>query len=308
MKGSAGRSRSEVSVNVHRFAAGQGGHITREQLEAAGVPQATVTRWVSSGKLVRVYRGVYAVGHLQSHPVNAAHAALLAGGDRCALAGGCGLVLWEVWRHWPRQLEIVLAGDRRPSGLIVHQSQTLLRRDIRTVQGLRVTSPARTLLDTAERLKPEQLTRAVNDLRLRRLLTVEQLIDVTDRNPNHRAVTLLRPQLEQAQPEPTRSVLEDRFLPLLRKHGLPIPTINTHVCGYRVDAYFTEHRLIVELDGWGSHRTRHRFVEDRRQDRAILTATGIPTVRLAYEDVTDSEMAQLGGLLASRACASGSAS
>jgi len=291
---------SDLTQNVHRFAARQGGHVTREQLLSAGLSQRTVDRWVRGKQLIRVYRGVYAVGHLQSNPVNAAHAALLAGGPRSALAGSCGLVLWNVWRYWPKQLEIVIAGNRRPAGLIVHQSSTLRQRDVKQVDGLRVTSPARTLLDTATRLSAKQLTRAVNDLRLRRELSLDDLADVIARNPTHPATTLLRPHLELAQPEPTRSVLEDRFLPLLRKHGLPTPQINTDVCGYRVDACFAEHRLVVELDGWGSHRFKERFLEDRRQDFAILTATGMPTVRLPYDDVGDAAIAQLGGLLRSR--------
>jgi very-short-patch-repair endonuclease len=209
-------------------------------------------------------------------------------------------VLWNVWRFWPKQLEIVTAADRRPSGLIVHLSTTLLRRDIRRVQGLRVTSPARTMLDTATRLTPERLTRAINDLRLRDLLTISQLEDVIARNPKHHAAALLRAHLEFAQEEPTRSALEDRFLPLLRRHGLPTPVINTHVCGYRVDAYFPDHRLVVELDGWKSHRTKDRFLEDRRQDFAILSATGITTVRLPYEDVTDTVIPQLREVLERR--------
>jgi hypothetical protein len=274
--------------------------VTRAQLLDAGLDPRTVERWVASGKLIRVYRSVYAVGHLQRNPIDAAHGALLAGGQRCALAGGCGLVLWDVWRYWPKQLEIVTAGDRRPSGLRVHLSTTLLQRDIRIVQNLRVTSPARTLLDTAPRLKPERLTRAINDLRLRGLLTIDDLIDVIARNPTHKAVTVLQPHLEFAQPEPTRSVLEDRFLPLLRRHGLPTPQINIHVCGYRVDAYFPDHRLIVELDGWRTHRTKERFIQDRRQDLVILAATDIPTVRMPYEDVRDAVVPQLRGLLASR--------
>ncbi|HEX3615031.1 MAG TPA: type IV toxin-antitoxin system AbiEi family antitoxin domain-containing protein, partial [Solirubrobacteraceae bacterium] len=278
---------------VHRFASGQGGHVTRDQLVAAGLSNRTIDRWVKHQQLVRVYRGVYAVGHLQSNPINAAHGALLAGGDRCALAGGCGLVLWGVWRYWPKRLEIVLAGDRRPTGLIVYRSATLLQRDITTLQGLRVTSAARTMLDNAERLTPKQLARAINELRLRDVLTIDQLADVLARNPTHPAVTLLQPHLEFAQPEPTRSGLEDMFLPLLRKHGLPTPEINVQVVGYRVDAYFPEHCLIVELDGWKHHRTRERFLEDRRQDFAILAATGIPTVRLPYDDVGDATIPQL---------------
>ena len=284
-------------MNVHGFAARQGGHVTWAQMLEAGMTARTISRWVASGKLIRVYRGVYAVGHLQSNPINAAHAALLAGGERSALAGGCALVLWGVWPRWPKRLEIVTAGDRRPTGLIVHQSATLLQRDVREAQGLRVTSPARTLLDTATRLKPERLTRAVNDLRLRNMLNIDQLADVIDRNPNHKAVTLLKPHLELAQPEPTRSPLEDRFLPLLRKHGLPTPQINVHVAGYRVDAYFPEQRLVVELDGWGPHRFKERFLGDRRQDFAILAATGIPTVRLPHGDLGDAVIPQLTAVL-----------
>ena len=291
--GSAGDSASDLPQNVHRFASTQGGYISREQLRQAGLSQRTIDRWVGSGKLLRVYHGVYAVGHLQSNPINAAHAALLASGPRSALAGGCALVLWGVWRHWPKRLEIVTAGARRPSGLIVRRSTTPLGRDVRLVEDLRVTSPARTLLDTAPRLRPEQLTRAVNDLRLRRELSLADLADVVARNPTHPAVTLLKPQLEFAQPEPTRSVLEDRFLPLLRRHGLPTPHINVHVAGYRVDAYFPDHHLIVELDGWGSHRFKERFLGDRRQDFAILARTGIPTVRLPHADVNDTVIPQL---------------
>ncbi|HEX3804286.1 MAG TPA: type IV toxin-antitoxin system AbiEi family antitoxin domain-containing protein [Solirubrobacteraceae bacterium] len=279
------------AYNVHRFAERQGGHVTRAQLYASGLAPRTVADWIARGRLIRVYRGVYAVGHLQSNPVNAAHAALLAGGERSALSGACALVLWGIWKQWPKHHEIVIASDRRPSGLIVHQSKTLLGCDIKRVQGLRVTSPARTLLDMAPRLTPKQLARAVNDLRLRKLLTLDDLADLIARNPTHRGVTLLRPHLELAQPEPTRSSLEDDFLPLLRKHGLPTPRINVHVAGHRVDAYFPDHNLIVELDGWGSHGTKGAFVGDRRQDADILAKEGIPTVRFPYEDVVGTGIA-----------------
>jgi len=299
--GSSGGFPTDLPGNVHSFAAKQGGHITRAQLLETGLDPRTVERWVAKGQLIRVYRGVYAVGHLQSNPINAAHAALLAGGERSALAGPCALVLWGIWRHWPKRLEIVMAGDRRPTGLVVHHSATLLKRDITIVQGLRVTSPARTMLDSARRLAPEQLTRAVNDLRLRDLLTIDQLADVTARNPTHPSVSRLQSELEFAQPEPTRSVLEDRFLPLLRRHKLPTPQINVRVAGYRVDAYFPDHALVVELDGWKTHRSKVRFLGDRRQDFAILAATGIPTVRLPYDDVNDATIVKLGRLLEQRA-------
>ncbi len=204
--------------------------MTRTQLLEAGLDPRTVERWAATGKLIRVYRGVYAVGHLQSNPVNAAHAALLAGGERSALAGACALVLWKVWRSWPKQLEIVTAGDGEavgPDRAPLHNPA-----EARHQEGGWPSRYSARRGRCSTRLtvsKPERLTRAINDLRLRGLLKIEDLEDVSARNPTHPAVTLLRPHLEHAQPEPTRSELEDRFLPLLRKHGLPTPQINVHV-------------------------------------------------------------------------------
>jgi very-short-patch-repair endonuclease len=251
-----------------------------------------------------VYRGVYAVGYRSSNPVERAHGALLAGGECAALTGAAALVLWGIWRNWPEDLEIIVSRDRRPSGVIVHRSITLRERDFTVIQGLRVTSAARTLLDAAPRLTEKQLTRAVNDLRLRKLLKLEALVDVVQRNTTHGGVTMLRPLLEIAQPEPTRSELEDAFLKLIRRNRLPVPQMNVHVWGHRVDAYFPQHRLIVELDGWETHRIRAAFVDDRRKDAEILAATGIPTVRFVYDDTVyrvDKTVAHLKAILRARA-------
>jgi very-short-patch-repair endonuclease len=302
--GSEGRFPPPLTENVPSFAERQGGHVTRSQLLALGIGRRTVDRWIASGHLIRVYRGVYAVGYRSRNPIERAHAAVLAGGEGSALADGTALVVWGIWKRWAQPLEIVIAGDRRPSGLVAHRSKNLLPRDITVVNGLRVTSAARTLLDTAQRLTEKQRTRAVNDLRLRNLVTLDALADVIERNPTRRGVTLLRPLLEIAQAEPSRSKLEDAFMKLITGHALPVPQINVHVGGHRVDAYFAQHRLIVELDGWASHRTRTAFVNDRRQDADILAATGIPTVRLVYDDTLlhpDATAARLSAILKARA-------
>lgn len=261
--------------------------MTRAQA-LAEISRSTLERWLGTGRLIRVYAGVYAVGRLPTNPIDRAHAPLLAGGDGCALAGGSAFVLWGLWTRWPDPPEIICGEPRRPRGVTARRSSTLAPRDITTVDGLRVTSTARTLLDMAPRLSPQQLTRAVNDLRLRRLLDPRALADVAARNARHKGANLLQHVLESAQPEPTRSVLEDTFLRLLQRHGLPQPQVNVHVAGYRVDALFSAQGLVVELDGWATHRTKHSFQRDRRQDADILQATGMPTVRLTYEETTRS--------------------
>lgn len=260
--------------------------MSRAQLLRLDVPARTIERWLAKGLLIPVHRGVYAVGHLATNPLDTAHAALLAGGPSAALAGESAIVLWGVWRRWPAQHEIIVTADRRLSDVTVRQSSTLSHRDITVEQAIRVTTPARTLLDITPRMNDRQLLRAVNDLRLQHHLTVGAIRDVVDRNRRHPGAGRLRSTIDEAQREPTRSELEDRFLQMLQRFGLPTPQVNVHVAGYRVDAFFPNHRLIVELDGWATHGTRHAFRRDRRQDAEILAATGIPTIRLSYDDTT----------------------
>ena len=78
---------------------------------------------------------------------------------------------------------------------------------------------------------------------------------------------------------PTRSQLEDEFVAFTERFGLPRPAINVFVAGYLVGALFREQRVIVELDGYGYHRTRGSFERDRDRDANTL-ADGLVTVRV----------------------------
>jgi very-short-patch-repair endonuclease len=282
----------------------QGGHITRTQLLGLGLTCRQIDYRVRIGRLINVHRGVYAVGVLPSNPIDRARGALLAAGPHSALARWSAAAYWGLARNWPTTVELVSAADRRHRAIRIEVSERLLGRDIRKIDGLRVTSPARTLLDTAPKMTSKRLTRAINDLRHDRKLTLPQLRDVVARNPRHSGSKPLKSVLEISQPEPTRSELEDAFLALLRKHRLPTPEVNVEVAGYLVDAYFPDHQLIVELDGWLTHQTKHAFTRDRRQDAEILGRTGISTIRLTYQQTkqTGTRTAQdLAAILARRA-------
>jgi very-short-patch-repair endonuclease len=76
----------------------------------------------------------------------------------------------------------------------------------------------------------------------------------------------------------TRSGLEEAFLGLVRRAGLPRPQLNARVCGFEVDAYWPDSGVVVELDGFAYHRTRRAFEADRRRDIA-LQAAGLRTAR-----------------------------
>jgi very-short-patch-repair endonuclease len=273
-------------MSIGDLASTQGGHITREQLLGLALTRQQIEHRLTIGRLIRVHHGIYAVGHLPSCPHDRAKAALLTTGQRSALAGWSAAALYGLEKQWREPLELISAGDRRPPGLRVTRASTLLRRDIRAVDDLRVTSPARTALDLAARTTPKRLTRVINELRMEHRLTERQLKDVTERNPRHPGAKHLRPLIRELQREPTRSELEEAFLELIAEYELPTPKVNFKVAGKRVDAYFPEHRLIVELDGYATHGTKAAFSRDRAQDAYIFEVTGIPTIRYTYDQTT----------------------
>jgi Transcriptional regulator, AbiEi antitoxin len=275
--GNSGRSRllSDVGRNfaideeIAQIAARQHGNVTRAQLAVLGVADVAINHRVNRGRLHRVYRGVYAVGRPPTSPLEKASAAVLACGPRAALSHGSAMTLWGFWRRWDEPFEVTVADDRRPKGIRIHRTSTLLRRDVVVVQGIRVTSIARTLLDMATRTRPKSLTRYINDSRRNERLTLNNLADVAIRCATHPGAPVLK-EFAASEHNWTRSGLEDRFLPFCQRYGLPAPLTNITLYGYEVDVYFPVERVVVELDGWPFHRYRRSFEDDREQDAAML--------------------------------------
>jgi very-short-patch-repair endonuclease len=88
--------------------------------------------------------------------------------------------------------------------------------------------------------------------------------------------------------ERTRSELEAAFLAVLDAHGLPRPAINRLIelpNGWvEGDAVWSKQRLVVELDGYAAHGTRHAFEDDRARDRELQVA-GWRTARITARQV-----------------------
>ncbi len=96
--------RGPPAARAGAIAARQHGVISRPQLRDAGIAPTTITRWVDTGHLFRLYRGVYAAGHPQLSREGRWMAAVLAGGVHSFLS------------HWSsaEALGIVRPGTRRP--------------------------------------------------------------------------------------------------------------------------------------------------------------------------------------------------
>lgn len=145
--------------------------------------------------------------------------------------------------------------------------------EVTTIDGIPVTTPTRTLLDLAATLPRRAVEQAVNQAEILNL-------PVEVAHPGRRGVTRLR----QLEPARIRSELERRFLAFLKAAVLPRPQINTYIEGFEAHFAWPDQRLVVELDGYATHRTRHAFETDRARDRH-LQARGWRVVRVTWRQL-----------------------
>jgi hypothetical protein len=274
--------RGHIAAQIQRAAGRQYGHVTREQLLEVGVPPRTIGRWVNGRRLIRVHAGVYAVGHQQHSAPARAMAAVLACGPKAILSHDSAAALWGV-RAWPSVPEVTAPIHHQRPGIRTHRTQTLATNQVRRHRSIRVTSPARTILDIQSRLTAAQLIRAVNDLRIAKHLRATELERLLNASPRIKA-------LIDPDEAPTRSPKEDEFLAFCQKHGLPRPKINAKLHGHEVDALFEAEKVVVEIDGWRYHSSHKSFESDRDRD-ADLAQYGYLTVRVTSERLGGSRAA-----------------
>jgi very-short-patch-repair endonuclease len=258
----------------------QHGVLTRQQLIELGLTDPGIVRRMRDGRLWRIHQGVYAVGRPTVTLKGRFIAAVLSCGPGAALSHiAAGVLLGVVKQRGPRiDVTVPRGGQRRRRGAVIIHRAALPDIDVTTKDGIRVTTPARTLIDLADVLTPRQLERALDEAHYLRL----DLSDLRPR-PGRRGSGLLARVLARHEhgTTRTRTDLEERMLDLCRRFGLPTPEVNTTIDGYEVDFLWRDQRLIVETDGWQAHGTRSAFESDRRRD-ADLVAAGWRVLRISY--------------------------
>ena len=142
--------------------------------------------------------------------------------------------------------------------------------------GIPVTSPVCTLVDLATRLNRPQLEAAISEANKRDLTDPESLRSALGRLAGRPGVTLLRETLDRRTFRLTDSELERRFLPIVRRVGLPPPETGETVNGFEVDFYWPGLDLVVETDGLRYHRNPAQQARDRLRDQTHLAAGTTP--------------------------------
>jgi Transcriptional regulator, AbiEi antitoxin len=268
----------------------QHGVVSTRQLEPIGYSPSSVAKAEKSGRLHRLHRGVYAVGHRRLTWHARCWAAVLAAESNetdevvwpAVASHGSAAYLWGILRYAPETIDVTAPTRRRAKREFrVHFSSILAAEDRGEQEGIPVTSVPRTLLDLAARSRPARLERYLEWAEERDLFDLYEVQEVLDRAGGHRGRGPLRRALAIYEPEPafTRSGLEKRFLALVRRAGLPIPAVNYVVAGMELDTYWEEERFAVELDVYETHGSHAAFERDRQRPDDLLLQ-GIETIRV----------------------------
>jgi very-short-patch-repair endonuclease len=281
---------AEGDAALAALAARQGGVVSVAQLHALGFDRNALAYRVRIGRLHRVHRGVYAVGHTALAPRGYLLAAVLACGPEAvashrSAAAHYGLRPTSRARH-----DVTAPTHRRPRAIDVHRSR-LHPIDVTEHDGVPITTIARTFVDLADVVPADHVAKAFAQADILRLVDVPAVSDAVDRACGRRGQGVVAAILANyTEPPLTRSELEDRMFALLRRARLPLPTVNAQVQTaegvYVADFLWPEQRLIAETDGFATHGTRTAFESDRRRDAALQVA-GFRVVRFTWRQVRD---------------------
>jgi hypothetical protein len=263
-----------------RLAARQHSVVSWAQLRDLGFTQNAVRHRCDDGRLYRVQPQVYAVVPRLDRAASRAMAALLSCGPGAALSHRAAAAVWDIG-PWPSGvIDVSAPRNKGPrTGVRLHRVKAL---SIAEKDGFAVTTPTRTLTDIAATEPPPRVERAYEQADRLGLLDVVELERECDGRPGSRVLKRLIGEGRTAPP--SKNELERALLDVCRAHDLPPPSLNVVVHGLEVDAFWKPD-LVVELDGWETHRTRRAFEEDRRRD-AHLARHGIRVLRFSYRQVT----------------------
>lgn len=239
----------------------QWGNITYAQLRAIGFSKGEIRGMVRRKLLHRLHRGVYALGAPGRAPEAKWAAGLLAAGDESALGRTAAasfygqLPLREV-------TEVVAPKQRRGDNTLqVYESK---RFDVIERRGLRITTPAQTLLDLAAIGWP--IDRMTHEFAASGLVSLDDLRTFAHNRRGEPGAG----KLAAATGLPhTRSERERAFARWMRSLDIEQPILNDPIDRLTVDAHWPQHNLVIELDHEQTHGSAWAKKRDAERDTAL---------------------------------------
>lgn len=282
--------------------------VTHRQLAAVGIRGSALTRRVASGRLIRLYPGVYAVGHLPRTRKTRWIAAVMACGRGAVLSHLDAAALWEIYDSRGTDVHVTTTSrsGRKLPGIRAHRARKLDPADVTVKDGIPVTTVARTLIDLTDLLPHDRILRAMREAEYLKLLDLDTLIAAVERANGRRRLNELKKAIQRHRPgQIVREELEHRFQELVHAAGVPEPDTNIRVKTrrrtYKVDCLWPDEGVAVELDGRAAHIRAAAFEEDRARD-AALSAIGLRPLRFTWYRLTCEGKEVLAELKATLSC------
>jgi hypothetical protein len=292
-------------MDLNGWAARRDGLISAGAARRAGISERQVAHRVATKRYVRVRRGVVAVGGAPRTWRQVVRAVLLACPDVAAshetsarlLGVDADADLIHVIGDLSRQVTM--------EGVVSHRSGVLEPGDIVVRQGMRCTSPLRTVIDLSGSMTAARLGEVVDEFLRRRMLRLDDLrrrVAVTRPAPG-RSVATLRRVLADRIPgyDPGESPLEARIARIIDRLGLERPTQQFRVtygkARYRVDFAWPSRKLYLEGNSFGFHALSSDLDSDaRRQNSFVLDGWRPITItwRMTDDEIAATLLAFLG--------------
>lgn len=289
------------------------GVVTLDQVRGTGIGPRAAQHRAAAGRLHRVHRGVYAVGHRSIGSQGRLLAAVLACGEGSMVSHGTAAAFWGLRDAWPRLVDVTVTCEagRKLAGIRPRRCRYPAAEEVVVRQRIPFTTPSRTIVDLAGMLGLDSTRRMVERAAVLKLLDMRSLDAALARAKGRRGIPALRAVLanwrtpDGEKTPDVRSLFEARLLPLIVAAGLPRPRCNEvkRLEGRRLELDFLweERRLVVETDGEGSHGTPVAFQRDRWRDQ-VLVAAGYRVARVTWHQAvreTDATVSRICRMLES---------
>jgi very-short-patch-repair endonuclease len=266
-------------------------------LKRLGIGRQWVSHRLANGRLFKVHRGVYAVGHRALSREGRWMAAVLACGQGAVLSHGSAAKLWKLLKGDQNGVTHVTTPRalRGRPGIRAHHVG-LTPEEVTSNRGIPVTSAPRTIFDLAASANPRVVRKAFQEAEFLRLTDAFALRELLLRYAGRRGAKTIRKIVDSSLAgwHVTRSELEERFLEFVEQTALPTPELNARlsVAGglIEVDVVWKMARLVAELDGHAAHGTWRAYERDRARDRALAVA-GWRVVRITWRQLHDAPAA-----------------
>lgn len=218
---------------------------------------------------VAVYPGVYVPRWVEPSPAQRARAAWLWSRGNGVVAGvSASAIHGSKWIDAAHPAELVHTNRRAPAMLTIH-TDALLASETTVIDGMTVTTSARTAFDLGRRLPVVDGVQRIDALLNATHIRVDEIEKVAERHPGARGLTTLRRTLDLVDGG-AESPYESLTRLMLVRAGLPRPQTQIRVAdefGFTVaylDMGWPDRQVAVEYDGaqhWTDARQRRRDIE-----------------------------------------------